>query len=174
MAFNTLLSATELGGGAWELTAALSYSGNAQTFVVPAGYRTDFTSVPRVFTWLVANTGEYTKAAVLHDWLLTEAVVSRRDADGIFRRALHELGQPWLRRHVMWAAVRIAGRLSGASAAQLGLIAVLALLVLPIAIPGALLVLLGLIALWLLEVAIWPLLRLLDQRANRPTSFWWT
>jgi hypothetical protein len=47
---------------------------------------------------------------VLHDWLvttgLTTGVVSSRDADGLFRRVLRELGVPPVRRWLMWTGVR--------------------------------------------------------------------
>jgi hypothetical protein len=53
---------------------------------------------------------------VLHDWLCGLArhgLMSRRDADGVLRRVLRELDVPWLRRWMIWAAVRIGGAFSG-------------------------------------------------------------
>jgi hypothetical protein len=94
----------------WEVVAALVYRGARDTFVVPAGFRTDFASVPRVVVWLIPRFGRYTMAAVLHDWLVTEGLaagaVSSRDADGLFRRVLHEEGVPPVRRWLMWTGVR--------------------------------------------------------------------
>jgi hypothetical protein len=46
--------------------------------------------------------------------------------------------------------------------------------ILPVAIPGAAVVLAGLVVVFLLELAIWPLFRLLAQNANPPKTFWWT
>ncbi|MFF0200131.1 DUF1353 domain-containing protein [Streptomyces sp. NPDC005017] len=100
----------------WELREELTYRGSSQTFVVPVPFRTDFASVPTMFVWLIPRYGVYTKAAILHDFLCREAPVSRADADGIFRRALRELGVSALRRWIMWAAVRTGSRLSGAGA----------------------------------------------------------
>jgi hypothetical protein len=86
----------------WEVVEPLVYRGRRDTFVVPDGFLTDFASVPRVVIWLIPRFGRYTPAAVLHDWLvttgLTTGVVSSRDADGLFRRVLRELGVPPVRR----------------------------------------------------------------------------
>jgi uncharacterized protein DUF1353 len=94
----------------WEVVEPQVYHGARDTFVVPAGFRTDFASVPRVVVWLIPRFGHYTLAAVLHDWLVTAGiaggVVSPRDADGLFRRVLRELGVPPLRRWLMWCGVR--------------------------------------------------------------------
>lgn len=94
----------------WEVLAPLVYRGDRDTFVVPPGFRTDFASVPRVVVWLFPRSGRYTPAAVLHDWLTDVAVpgglVSARDADGVFRRVMRELGVPPLRRWLMWCGVR--------------------------------------------------------------------
>jgi hypothetical protein len=94
----------------WDLVDALVYQGRSDRFVVPAGFRTDFATVPRVVSWLVPRFGAYTLAAILHDWLCTEGIrsgaVTSREADGIFRRVMRESGVPVLRRWLMWAGVR--------------------------------------------------------------------
>jgi hypothetical protein len=94
----------------WSLVDDLVYRGSWERFVVPAGFRTDFATVPRVVTWLVPRFGTYTLAAILHDWLVSEGirtgVVSSPEADGIFRRVMRESGVPVLRRWLMWAGVR--------------------------------------------------------------------
>ena len=86
----------------------LVYKGNRDEFEVPVDSETDFASVPDMFQWLIRPTGQYTKAAVLHDylWRHRHDDVSYHDADGIFRRAMSELGVPLLRRWLMWSAVR--------------------------------------------------------------------
>jgi hypothetical protein len=92
------------------LTRALVYEGATHTFLVPAGYRTDFATVPRIAVWLIPKFGKYTRAAILHDWLITDGIpaglVSSVDTDGLFRRAMRELEVPPVRRWLMWAGVR--------------------------------------------------------------------
>ncbi len=96
-------------GKRWELVQSFSYIGARETFTIPAGFRTDFASVPRVFVWLLPRYGRWTEAAILHDylWELSRQNKFRKsDADGIFNRAMRELGVPYLRRWIIWAAVR--------------------------------------------------------------------
>jgi hypothetical protein len=99
-------------GSRWQLVEPLSYTGRDETFEVAAGFTTDFASVPQALTWLVPRYGRYTKAAILHDCLwqrCREGRFSWADADGILRRAMRELDVPFLRRWLMWGAVRLAG-----------------------------------------------------------------
>lgn len=101
----------------WVLTEPLTWTGvQGDTFVVPAGFVTDLATVPRFLHWLTLPYGGYTRAAVLHDWLITERInhpdpamrVTSRDVDGIFRQVMQELGVVWTKRWTMWAAVRAA------------------------------------------------------------------
>ena len=98
------------GADGWTLVEPLSYVGDRDRFVVPAGFETDLASVPRPVTWLVPRSGRYTLAAVLHDWLcevgIRTGVVTSRQADGIFRRVMREAGVPVLLRWIMWTGVR--------------------------------------------------------------------
>src|SRR5438128_934582 len=69
--FDSELSIRGAGPRTWELTMPLIWTGTkGDTFVVPTGFVTDFASVPRFLHWLVSPYGAYTRAAVLHDWLL--------------------------------------------------------------------------------------------------------
>jgi Protein of unknown function (DUF1353) len=111
MGFESDVSVREVDEDTWELAEPLNYVGNRDTFVVPKGFQTDFASVPRAFVWLLPRYGRYTKASILHDYLCVESKAGRfdrDDADGIFRRAMRELGVSFLRRWLMWAAVAAA------------------------------------------------------------------
>lgn len=93
----------------WKLLRDIKYEGYRDLFEIPVGEKTDFASVPRIFVWFLPRYGRYTKAAILHDYLWRNRVpkgMSRLDADGLFRQAMRELGVPFLRRWLMWAAVR--------------------------------------------------------------------
>jgi hypothetical protein len=77
---------------------------------VPAGYVTDFASIPRVGRWLIPPFGRHAIAAVVHDWLYSIGEPGGRDeADDIFRDALDELGVDMARRNIMHGAVRAFG-----------------------------------------------------------------
>jgi hypothetical protein len=95
----------------WRLVSPLTFTGNqGDEFTVPAGYVTDYASVPRILVWYIAKSGRWTRAAILHDYLLTDLVQSGRlssvDADGLFRLALKELDVPPVKRRLMWVGVR--------------------------------------------------------------------
>ena len=104
------------GDAQWTLERPLVYQGRYEPFRVPAGFSTDFATIPQILRWFIGRTGSHTRAAILHDWLVTTGVdtgvVSHRDADGIFRRVLRETGTPFLRRWIMWCGVRY-GSLAG-------------------------------------------------------------
>jgi hypothetical protein len=151
------------GDDAWELVDDLVYEGRWDRFVVPAGFRTDFTTVPRVAVWLIPRFGRWTPAAILHDWLLDVGIpagaITSRDADGIFRRILRELGVSWPRRWVMWCGVRW-GAITRARRRpewwrDLPLVALITVLAAPVVIPPAVLVLAALLVFgaveWLLR-----------------------
>ncbi|WP_347060175.1 DUF1353 domain-containing protein [Blastococcus sp. HT6-30] len=52
----------------WTVVEPLVYVGTSDRPVVPAGFVTDFATVPRVGVWPVPRFGRYTAAAILHDW----------------------------------------------------------------------------------------------------------
>jgi hypothetical protein len=154
MPFNNKLRIEEAGPKTWALISPLVYEGKTDTFIVPAGYVTDFASVPRFLHWLVSPYGPYTNAAIVHDWLITDCIpaelVTSYDTDGIFRRIMQELGVSFPLRWTMWAAVR-AGALFNSRRSygrnfHLDAVKVLGilLLALPFLLPGAVGVLISL------------------------------
>ena len=98
----------EIDDSHWELVEPITYQGNTDTWTIEPGFKTDFASVPRPLVWLIPRYGRYTKAAILHDFLWITPAVSRADANGVFRRAMRELGVPFVRRWMMWGAVGLA------------------------------------------------------------------
>jgi len=151
----------------WTILRGLTYHGTVDDFEVPAEGHTDFASVPRVFVWFLPRYGRYTRAAILHDYLWNVAVpagrLSRVDADGIFRSAMRELEVPFLRRWIMWAAVRW-----GALAKRDGRrgwwreaprVLLVTAFAVPIVAPAALVIVVTLPVFYLLELLAWlPLL----------------
>lgn len=162
----------------WRLVEPLEYvpPGDGRPIEVPAGFETDFASVPRVFVWLLPRYGHWTPAAVLHDhlWALArEGGVDKVEADDVFRRAMLELDVPFLRRWIMWAAVRwAAGPASwwaggGVRVLQMLAISVPALLV--VAAP-ALVILVALLVGATAEYLLYPVLRLATPERRAPVN----
>lgn len=99
------------GRGTWQLLTLLAYKSDvADTiFVVPAGFITDFASVPRIPIAYLLTGGTAHAAAVVHDFLYTNHEVPRAMADAVFREAIIASGGPSWRAWMMWAGVRIGG-----------------------------------------------------------------
>lgn len=158
----------------WTLEEPVVYAGKWERFEVPVGTRTDFASVPRIFVWLVPEYGDYTPAAVLHDHLLRVTLpagaISALDADGLFRRAMRELGVPFLQRWFMWGAVRWAALADRQRRAgwlrEAPRLLLLTLLALPIVAVPALAILLGLGLFVLAEAVAYAVRR--GREPNRP------
>lgn len=79
---------------------------------IPAGFETDFASVPRALWVIFPPAGLYSRAAVFHDWLYQFGAMSRADADRAFLVAMTALGVPWWQREAMYYGVRIGGWLA--------------------------------------------------------------
>ncbi len=114
---------TEGGAEVFRLERRVGYADRELgELLVPAddGFRTDLTSVPWLFTWLVPKTGAHLPAALLHDGLVGGAdgpasyvsseghVVTRDVADRVFRDAMADTGTGPVRRWVVWSAVTAA------------------------------------------------------------------
>ena len=166
----------ELEGSDWELLRILEYKGNRDHYEVPEGLDTGFASVPWVFVWFLPRYGRYTKAAILHDYLRREAVpageLTLAEADGIFRRAMWELGVPFLRRWLRWGAVRVGalvkpGGRKGWLRDSWRVIPLL-LLALPIVGPPALVILVALTVFYLVELLVYVPQKLFGRKARAP------
>lgn len=99
----------------WEFRLVLPfefYEGSRENpsavYCVPAGFVTDLASVPRWMWSFLQPTGRYTKAAILHDWLIKpDSGVIRADADRIFYEAMQVLGVHPSLAWLMYRAVRL-------------------------------------------------------------------
>lgn len=120
---------TAHGGEEWAMMRRIAYlDRHLGELLVPRAtesFRTDLTSVPAVFTWLVPRTGRHLPATLVHDGLVhppddvtyvsTEGhVVLRVEADRVLRDALADTGTGLIRRWLIWSAVTAATMLSGA------------------------------------------------------------
>ena len=165
----------------WETLRVLTYHATKEDFEVPVHDRTDFASVPRVFVWFIPRYGRYTKAAILHDYLCSVAVpagrISRIDADGIFRQAMRELGVPFLRRWIMWAAVRLGALTAPAGRkkwwTEAWRVALIAAVALPVVTPAAVVIAISFLVFNVIDFVVWiPLavVRRIQEKRNRPAK----
>ena len=84
-----------------------------ERIIAPAGFETDFASIPWGLWNLFPPLGPWARPAIVHDYLYVtgglQGRYSRRRADEIFAEALKVVGVPGWRRGVMHAAVRLGG-----------------------------------------------------------------
>jgi hypothetical protein len=95
------------------LTQRFRYRSSVGTIEVPAGFHTDGASIPRAFWSILGPHGAYFGAAIIHDYLYTQAgearyLLDRKEADVIFREAMFNAGVG-AHRNIMYAAVRMFG-----------------------------------------------------------------
>ena len=87
---------------------------NGDKYVVPAGFRTDFASIPQIFHSIISKLGPQNKAAVVHDYLYSKSshyTKTRKQADQVFLHILLEQGVCCLKAKAMYRAVRMFGAL---------------------------------------------------------------
>ena len=100
------------GSRVFQLTKEFRYLSTAHGEIrVPAWFLTDGASVPRVFWNILSPFGDYFGAAVVHDYLYSpnNRLFDRETCDEIFLEAMAAAGVPWIRRHTIYSAVRLAG-----------------------------------------------------------------
>ncbi|MHC4061042.1 MAG: DUF1353 domain-containing protein [Planctomycetota bacterium] len=101
-------------GRTWVSRKAFSYDvgeeGSGETIKVPAGFITDFASVPRLFWAFFPTWGKYGNAAVIHDYLYWEQSYPRERADEIFLEGMLVLGVEKGRAKLLYNAVKHFGK----------------------------------------------------------------
>ncbi len=80
------------------------------------GFVTDFTSVPRIFWWVIPRWGKYGNAAVIHDWLYwKQGDKDRKESDYILLEAMTVLGVSKWKKKLIFLAVRWFGWIAWSS-----------------------------------------------------------
>jgi len=87
----------------WRLEQPLTFG----PYTVPAGFVTDGASVPRPLWWFLPAWGRYSRAAVVHDYLCRNKIVSRAEADRVFFDAMVVCGVNVTVRWLIWGSVRL-------------------------------------------------------------------
>lgn len=110
-AFTTPLQLEYLDGMHYKLIAEFAFESEAAERIirVPAGFITDFASIPRFFWRLLPPTGQYGKAAVVHDYLYSTHLVSKAIADKVFLEGMLVLEVPPWKARLMYQAVHVFG-----------------------------------------------------------------
>lgn len=92
---------------------------NGESITIPAGFRTDFATVPRLLRGIVWGSGNHNLATLIHDWLydnqysISGGLDWKRDRDFADKEMLHWLersGCSKVKRYAMYYACRIGGR----------------------------------------------------------------
>lgn len=78
-------------------------------YIIPVGFVTDFASVPRSLWNILPPIGKHNRAALLHDYLYTENIGSRKKADELFLAVMIEDGVSVFTAWIMYLGVRIGG-----------------------------------------------------------------
>jgi len=128
MPFLSQVAVRRLGLGCWQLTEPLAYRDDdgpvpGRVFTAPAGYRTDWATIPRWATVLVPHLGLWDEPAVIHD-LGCDALRERRQqlraghleprvpwldargVDALWHRCLLDVGVGPVMALLLWVAVR--------------------------------------------------------------------
>ncbi len=80
-------------------------------FEVPAGFQTDLASIPRGFRSIIPQVGKHLQPAIAHDFCYEgNTALSKADADLLFLEGMKSTGVWWLRRKLMYLAVRAGGK----------------------------------------------------------------
>lgn len=99
------------GRGTWQLLTDLVYQSDiiGTTLTIPAGFITDFASLPRApFVFVVFGDRAH-KAAVVHDWLYTTHFYTREESDNVFYEAMIASGMHPDIAKMMFEGVRLFG-----------------------------------------------------------------
>lgn len=105
----------------FKLLKPIDYLSNSADILVrvPAGFRTDLASIPRLLRPFFNRNGKSKKAAVIHDYLYDDEEVdainrglNQEQCDGLFYEALLECGVGKVAAYMYWLGVRLGGFLS--------------------------------------------------------------
>jgi hypothetical protein len=103
----------ELDGRNFRVVQEFDYHTDVDTLFVihiPAGFLTDFASVPKILWNILPPNGQYGKAAVVHDYCYrTPGFCTKDEADSVFLEAMTALGVGWWTRMTMYKAVHFFG-----------------------------------------------------------------
>lgn len=109
--FTDKLTVTDLGKGLWRVEKGFRYYIGEEwsnDFIdVPAGFVTDFFSIPPPIQWLLPKTQNGNQSSVLHDYLCVIQDRPRSEIDRIFLESMKVLGVNRFKRWLIYRGVRL-------------------------------------------------------------------
>ncbi len=94
-----------------EFDAFWNRAGNITKIVIPRGFTTDLASVPRVFQSIIPKLGHHIRPAIVHDYCYEGGSnLTRKEADEMFLEGMKKTKVNFIRRNLMWLAVRVGGK----------------------------------------------------------------
>lgn len=105
--FRSTLKVEKIGSKRWRLLEDLIYEDESFKITVPAGFETDFATVPRPLWWFCPPaTGSHAEPSVTHDYLLATGV-DIKIADNLFLSAMEANGVNKLKRLIIFTTLKI-------------------------------------------------------------------
>ena len=98
-----------LGSGQWELLRPYSAVWDTGRIDVPAGFKTDLSSIPRIARSIIPQIGDQNGPSVIHDWCYRFHWETRALSDALFLAGMIFKAVNWLRRNIIYSAVRTGG-----------------------------------------------------------------
>ncbi len=98
-------------GNDWVVVRPFTYTIGQTTYriTVPAGFVTDFASIPAPMRGFLSPTGQEGRAAIIHDYLYWNQPCTREQADWVLRLGMIESRVPLVTRQAVYWAVRAMG-----------------------------------------------------------------
>lgn len=95
--------------GEWVLLEPFRFhSATGEEFTVPKWFITDLASIPWIVEPLFDDV-DHRDAGVVHDWLYCSQVVTRAQADALFKEMVQLLGASATQANLMYAGLRVGG-----------------------------------------------------------------
>lgn len=91
-------------------TDQIIYGCQEYSHTVPAGFNTNFASIPWLLQWIYKPTEKWLiRASLHHDYWYRYQTMSREAADGHFKHLCKQNGATHLQRTLVWLSVALAG-----------------------------------------------------------------
>ena len=101
-----------IGNNRWRLLESIGFEDVKNDYLVPAGFITDFASIPRTVRVMFKYDTIYSRASVIHDYLYKYKdidITKRKDADLLFLKIMKKDGVGLIKRHIIYRSVRMFG-----------------------------------------------------------------